>query len=253
VSEIPELPPVPDRTRPLPPGGLDAAVTEGARRRGQALRVLGGGGAAVVLVAVAVAVLPGGGKDTLGVTPRSAPFASSPSAQPVAPDPDRATDPDDGAEGGPVDATPDTGTAAPVAPEATGSETAAPAPPVSEPAPVPPPAETRAPEPPPEQTSREAFSFDGAFRSERPDAVVLRYGDSSSCPSEEVRREVREDGDTVVVTLTRTAIAPGTACTADYRAVYVEVSLSAALGERTVVDGSRGEPVPVSPGPPSCC
>jgi hypothetical protein len=79
--------------------------------------------------------------------------------------------------------------------------------------------------------------------------VVVRYGDSGSCPNEAVRHDVVEQPGRIVVTLTR---APQTdqPCTSDYKAELVRVALTAPLGSREVVDGSRNEPVPISTGRP---
>lgn len=60
MSELPELPPAPRRTRPLIQGGLEAAMTSGRRRRQRAMAATGGAGAALVLVIAAALVQPGG-------------------------------------------------------------------------------------------------------------------------------------------------------------------------------------------------
>ncbi len=97
--------------------------------------------------------------------------------------------------------------------------------------------------------ARQSFAFDAAYADPDPRVLVVRYGDSSSCPSEAVRYDVVEQPDRIVVTLTR---APQTnqPCTADYRAMLVRAALSGPLGSRNVVDGSRNEPVPISTGQP---
>lgn len=103
---------------------------------------------------------------------------------------------------------------------------------------------------PPVSAGREPFSFDGAYADADPEVLVVRYGDSGSCPSQAVRHEVVEQSDRVFVTLTRTPMPADQACTMDYRAVLVRVTLAAPLGGREVVDVSRKEPVPISTGTP---
>lgn len=97
---------------------------------------------------------------------------------------------------------------------------------------------------------REAFAFDAAYAHPDPMALVVRYGDSSSCPSEAVRSAVIQDPARVVVTLTREPIPGDRACTSDYGAKLVRISLAAPLGSREVIDGSRQTPVPTSTGTP---
>jgi len=80
--------------------------------------------------------------------------------------------------------------------------------------------------------------------------LVVRYGDSGSCPSQAVREAVVQEPDRVVVTLTRTPMPVDQPCTSDYGAKLVRVALTASLGGREVVDGSRNEAVPVSTGSP---
>ena len=67
MSELPELPPAPRLTRPLPAGGLDAAIAGGRRRRQRALAVGGGTTMALAVAVAAVVALPGGGSDELSV------------------------------------------------------------------------------------------------------------------------------------------------------------------------------------------
>ena len=98
--------------------------------------------------------------------------------------------------------------------------------------------------------ARQSFAFDAAYADADPRVLVVRYGDSSSCPSEAVRYDVVEQADQIVVTLTRTPMPTGRACTEDYRAMLVRAALSGPLGSRAVVDGSRNEPVPISTGQP---
>jgi len=80
--------------------------------------------------------------------------------------------------------------------------------------------------------------------------LVVRYGDSSSCPSKAVRHDVVQEPNRVVVTLTRESIPADRACTSDYGAKLVRISLTASLGSRAVIDGSRMKPVPISTGLP---
>lgn len=65
MSELPELPPVPRRVRPLPPGGLDAAIRAGRRRRNGVLGAVGGAGMAGVVILVVVFGGSNGGADAL--------------------------------------------------------------------------------------------------------------------------------------------------------------------------------------------
>jgi len=103
---------------------------------------------------------------------------------------------------------------------------------------------------PPVSANRDAFGFDGAYADADPKVLLVRYGDSGSCPSEAVRHEVSEQPDRVVVTLTRTSMPGDRACTDDYQARLVRVALTSPLGNRDVVDGSRKVPVPISTGTP---
>jgi hypothetical protein len=98
--------------------------------------------------------------------------------------------------------------------------------------------------------ARQAFGFDAAFAHPDPLVLVVRYGDSSSCPSTAVRHEVLQEPDRVVVTLTRTPLPTDQICTSNYAAKLVRIPLTAPLGSRTVIDGSRQKPVPISPGKP---
>ena len=96
--------------------------------------------------------------------------------------------------------------------------------------------------------ARQAFAFDAAYGDPDAKVLIVRYGDSSSCPSKGVRHTVVQKTDQLVVTLTREAIPPGRACTADYGARLIHISLITRLGNRTVIDGSRGKPVSFSAG-----
>jgi hypothetical protein len=108
---------------------------------------------------------------------------------------------------------------------------------------------------------RSAFGFDAVFPTDEPSVVVIQYGDSGSCPHSNVTPLVKESSDSVVVTLEADA-QPKQACTDDYRQQLVTLKLEAPLGGRTVIDGSRGEPVAVDrtcarpmgqpPAPKSC-
>lgn len=102
----------------------------------------------------------------------------------------------------------------------------------------------------PPASQREAFSFDAAFPDPDPMVLVVRYGDSSSCPSKAVRPGVVQEPTRVVVTLSRTPMPTDQACTSDYGAKLVRIALTAPLGSREVVDGSRNMPVPISTGSP---
>ena len=97
---------------------------------------------------------------------------------------------------------------------------------------------------PPSPGGREAFAFDAADA--EPKVLVVQYGDSGSCPSEAVRHDVANRPDRVLVTLTRTPMPTDRACTADYQIRLVRIALTAPLGSREVVDGSRSVPVPIT-------
>lgn len=102
----------------------------------------------------------------------------------------------------------------------------------------------------PPASERETFAFDAAYADPDPMVLLVRYGDSSSCPSTGVHHTVVQQPKRVVVTLTRTAMPADRACTSDYGAKLVQVSLTAPLGSRAVLDGSRNKPVPLSTGTP---
>ena len=103
---------------------------------------------------------------------------------------------------------------------------------------------------PPSLGGREAFAFDAAYVDADPKVLVVQYGDSGSCPSEAVRHDVVEQPGRVVVTLTRTPMPTDRACTADYQIKLVRIALTAPLGSREVVDGSRSVPVPITTNSP---
>lgn len=102
----------------------------------------------------------------------------------------------------------------------------------------------------PRTSQRQAFGFDAAYADADPLVLVVRYGDSSSCPSTAVRHTVVQEPNRVVVTLTRASIPADRACTSDYGARLVRISLATPLGNRTVIDGSLARPVPLSTGTP---
>jgi len=97
---------------------------------------------------------------------------------------------------------------------------------------------------------RQAFAFDAAYTDPDPMILVVRYGDSSSCPSEAVRPAVLQKPDRVVVTLTRAPMPADRPCTSDYGAKLVRLPLTSPLAGRPVIDGSRSKPVPISTGTP---
>jgi hypothetical protein len=129
-----------------------------------------------------------------------------------------------------------------LAPPPTASDQPAPEPGTAEPgtAEPAPPAGT---EPVAPQT---AVSIDAAHRAKTPNAVVVVYGDSSSCPYTHVTQQVKESADAVYVFLQADPMPTGIACTADYRPVPLTVLLQAPLGDRTVHDGASSREVPLS-------
>jgi hypothetical protein len=82
MTELPELPPAPRRTRPLPAGGLEGAIAAGRSRRHRALAAASGTATALALVVAGVVVLPGGGPDSLSVARKPAP-APAPTSAPA--------------------------------------------------------------------------------------------------------------------------------------------------------------------------
>ena len=98
--------------------------------------------------------------------------------------------------------------------------------------------------------TRAAFAFDAVYGDPDAKVLIVRYGDSSSCPSKAVRHTVVLKPGQVIVTLTREAMPADRACTSDYGARLVHISLITRLGTRTVIDGSRGVPVSFSAGTP---
>jgi hypothetical protein len=99
-------------------------------------------------------------------------------------------------------------------------------------------------------SQRQPFGFDAAYADPDPMVVVVRYGDSGSCPSTAVRHAVVQGPAQIVVTLTRAPMRADRACTSDYGAKLVRVALAAPLAGREVMDGSRKAPVPISTGAP---
>jgi hypothetical protein len=94
-------------------------------------------------------------------------------------------------------------------------------------------------------SARAAFSFDTVFPSDDPNVVIVQYGDSSSCPHTNVTPLVKESTDSIVVTLEGDTQSTKQVCTDDYRQQLVTLKLAAPLGDRKVIDGSRGEPVAI--------
>src|SRR4051794_21268749 len=93
MNELPDLPPAPRRTRPLPPAGLEAAIHEGRRRQVRFLGAAGGVVTAVAVVTALVAASPSRSDDSLQYAgdptpPPVASAAASPSSDaPPAPEP----------------------------------------------------------------------------------------------------------------------------------------------------------------------
>ena len=103
---------------------------------------------------------------------------------------------------------------------------------------------------PPSLGGRQAFAFDAAYVDADPKVLVVQYGDSGSCPSQAMRHDVVGSPDRITVTLTRTPMPTDRACTADYQIKLVRVALTAPLGSREVIDGSRSVPVPITTNTP---
>jgi hypothetical protein len=119
---------------------------------------------------------------------------------------------------------------------------------------------------PPQQTEptgpRSPFGFDTAYPADEPNVLIVQYGDSSSCPHTNVEPLVKESADSIVVTLEGDTMSGKQVCTDDYRQQLVTLKLQAPLGDRKVIDGSRGQPVAVDractrpmgqPSPPKSC
>ena len=202
--------------------------------------------AAVALAAVAGAIAVGLGADDRDVVTLAPAASGPPSTVPSAaasapPTPETSASPAPSLAPESAEDAPE-----PAAPEAASS------PSPSTRAPQPPPAaRSDAPSPSPSPTvaastavAREAFAFDAAYGTDDPREVIVQYGDSGSCPHRRVTHVVRETSDRVVVTLEADRQDPQ-ACTADYQQRLVRVALQQPIGDRVLVDGSRGEPVPV--------
>ena len=89
MSELPELPPLTRRTRSVPPGGLEAVMRGGRRRRAQFLGAAGGGTGALVLVLALVAAGPSPRDESLQFGGDPTPTASAEAS----PEPSTAADP----------------------------------------------------------------------------------------------------------------------------------------------------------------
>lgn len=94
-------------------------------------------------------------------------------------------------------------------------------------------------------TARQSLPVDGASAG-KGNWLIAVYGDSSSCPHQNVTGVAKESADTVWVLLEADAPVPNTlqACTDDYVAMHVSVPLQAPLGDRRVVDITTNKPVP---------
>jgi hypothetical protein len=108
--------------------------------------------------------------------------------------------------------------------------------------PAPPPAPDM---PVPAAASRSTFGFDAAFPTDEPNVLIVQYGDSGSCPHTNVQPLVKESSDSIVVTLEADTMPSKRICTDDYRQQLVTLKLQSPLADRKVIDGSRGEPVPI--------
>ena len=98
----------------------------------------------------------------------------------------------------------------------------------------------------PPQSARTQLAFDAAHRAKTADALLVQYGDSSSCKHQNVTPLAKEDATTVYVQLESDRMDTLVACTEDYTAVTVQVDLQAPLGQRKVVDLTTGKQVPVT-------
>ena len=240
--------------------------------------------AVVVLVGgVAVVVSGGDEPDSARPAPVAGPQRTPPpdnvdslAGDPDEPASDETPDPnepvsDETAGPPPDDAAPDSAGPVPPASLRPAGPTQQPRPsaaasPAGSPRPKPAPDRTTAPKPAPTRApdsgDRSTFGFDAAYGTDEPREVIVQYGDSGSCPHQRVTHTVEESSDRVVVTLEADAMEPGRACTADYRQMLVPVKLQQPMGDRVLIDGSRGEAVPVdrscnrqfaNPPPPKDC
>jgi hypothetical protein len=94
--------------------------------------------------------------------------------------------------------------------------------------------------------SRAMFSFDKASLGKEPNQLVVTYGDSGSCPHENVTAQAKEADDAIYVVLEADGRDPNTACTDDYRAMQRTITLQAPVGDRKVIDASTNKAVPLS-------
>jgi hypothetical protein len=96
-------------------------------------------------------------------------------------------------------------------------------------------------------TARQSVQVDRAYAG-KGSTLIAVYGDSSSCPHENVTGIAKESADTVWVLLEadQPAANGDRACTDDYRAREVTVTLQAPLGDRTVKDITTNKDVPLS-------
>ncbi|HUR15357.1 MAG TPA: hypothetical protein VM097_12815 [Mycobacteriales bacterium] len=92
-------------------------------------------------------------------------------------------------------------------------------------------------------TARQPVRVDKAYAGEGSTLIAV-YGQSGSCPLENVIGEAKETADAVYLVLQADAPVADRACTDDYNAVEHVVRLQAPLGDRKVVDASTNKPVP---------
>ena len=228
--------------------------------------------AAVAGLVVTIALVTGGGADPDASRALGAGEAS-PTASPVAPASDEGQSPEPStAPDTPVSTQAAAPSAKPSAASPAAEPPSSPAPRPARPAPSPASAKPVPPPPPPppppaspepaQQPGRSALPFDAAYGTDEPYEVIVQYGDSGSCPHENVTKKVRETADTVVVALTADTQPADRACTADYRQMLVPVPLSQPLGSRRVIDAATGREVEVdrkcsrpfrNPPPPKDC
>ncbi|MCW2599782.1 MAG: large rane protein [Frankiales bacterium] len=94
--------------------------------------------------------------------------------------------------------------------------------------------------------ARTPLSFDSAYRAGTANAVVVQYGDSTSCPHQHVTHAVKESDTAVIVVLVADSRDPNLICTDNYSPVKLEIALKAPLGPRRVIDGTTGREIPVT-------
>lgn len=78
------------------------------------------------------------------------------------------------------------------------------------------------------------------------ETLVAVYGQSGSCPLQNVSSQVKESPDTVWVALQADAPEPDRVCTEDYQSAELVVALQAPLGDRKVIDLSTNKEVPTT-------